>query len=338
MKTIRCPQCNLVCWKTISFCSRCNFDIQSLIESETAAETEQIGSFERNAVAHSVQNSGSFYERKSQNFNNDFQEDQTSYQSNNQNNFHSSNSRNPYENRRGNNAGNFRTPNQFGGQTVKTKKGLAIASLVLGILGMPWFTMIIASLFAALLSLILGTAGIVIGLALLLLIPVIALISGIVSLKRVKRQPHEFGGKGLAIAGICCSGFSLVFLPIVAAIAIPNLLAARRAANEGSAISSIKTLAKAESAYRTTNATPCADLDALEKRQLIDGVLKSGEKSGYRFVMSKLPTAKQDCAITATPISDSTGSRSFYYSTEDGEIRARKYDGKMADMNDEPIN
>ena len=55
-------------------------------------------------------------------------------------------------------------------------------------------------------------------------------------------------------------GFSLiellivvVIIGIIAAIAIPNLLAARRAANEGSAIASLRTLHGAQSTYFATH-------------------------------------------------------------------------------------
>ena len=55
-------------------------------------------------------------------------------------------------------------------------------------------------------------------------------------------------------------GFSLiellivvVIIGIIAAIAIPNLLAARRSANEGSAISSLRTLHGAQMTYAATN-------------------------------------------------------------------------------------
>lgn len=330
MKTVRCPQCNLVCWNTVLFCNRCGFDIQSIIEKESTADER---SFEQNAYGHSAQNSSSFDEQNSRNFSANHYANPSDNQGVNEG-YRQNYSRNTYDNGYGR---NYQNPNQYGNNPNKTKKGMAIMSLVLGILGMPWFMMFIAGIIAVLLSLVLGNAGLVIGFSLTLLVPIIALILGIVSLKRANKKPLEYGGKGIAIGGICCSAVGLLIIPIFAAIAVPNLLAARRAANEGSAISSLRTLAGAEATFRKTKGIACADLTVLGSAQLIDSVLARGEKTGYRFIINKLPTLNGDCAITATPISESIGNRAFYYSTEDGEIRARKYNGQLADMNDEPI-
>ena len=99
-------------------------------------------------------------------------------------------------------------------------------------------------------------------------------------------------------------GFSLIeliivllTLSIIATIAIPNLLSARRAANEGSAVSSLRTLHGAQMTYQTsigggnyagTNGSTgdAVGLAALSSAALIDPVLGSGTKSGYNYVGS----------------------------------------------------
>lgn len=98
------------------------------------------------------------------------------------------------------------------------------------------------------------------------------------------------------------SGFSLIeliivllIIAIISVIAIPNIIAARRSANEGSAISSLRTLHGAQLTYKTTTgagnyagtSSPIGDtagLATLNNEGIIDAVLGNGTKSGYRYV------------------------------------------------------
>src|SRR5688500_12516054 len=93
------------------------------------------------------------------------------------------------------------------------------------------------------------------------------------------------------------AGFSLIellivveILGIIMAIAVPNLLASRRAANEGSAVSSMRTIHSCQMTYKaTTGVGDYGDLPTLALATLTDVVLGSGSKSGYNFVVTPTP-------------------------------------------------
>jgi prepilin-type processing-associated H-X9-DG protein len=102
---------------------------------------------------------------------------------------------------------------------VKTS-GMAIASLVLGILGLCGITALVG------------------------------LVLGIVSLVKINRSGGRLSGQGLAIAGICVSGFMLFFsIPVMAAMLLPALAQAKQKAQRINCVNNMKQLGLAVRMY-----------------------------------------------------------------------------------------
>jgi len=138
-------------------------------------------------------------------------------------------------------------------------------------------------------------------------------------------------------------GFSLIELLIVvaiiliiAAIAIPNLLRARIAANESSAAASIRTINTAEVSYGSFypavgfpanigilgGAAPCTP--AVATACILDAQLTTGNKSGYTFTAAGLlpvNAANTEFVSNAVPNTLNTTGVKGFCGTEDNAVR-----------------
>jgi prepilin-type N-terminal cleavage/methylation domain-containing protein len=152
-------------------------------------------------------------------------------------------------------------------------------------------------------------------------------------------------------------GFSLIELLIVvaiiliiAAIAIPNLLRSKMAANEASAVASLRTYNTSLIAYQTTYATlPTTDFSQLgpvaagavpsaSAADLVDNLLGivTPVKSGYTFKYTPVAaTPVTQYTILAKPSSTSTGQR-YFFTDQSGVIR-QSTDGTTPTVTSTPI-
>jgi type IV pilus assembly protein PilA len=218
--------------------------------------------------------------------------------------------------------GSFATPPPLDGNPPTS--GKAIASLVCGI-----FTIFLPASIAA-------------------------VILGHMAHSEIRKSAGRIGGQGIATTGLVLGYLGLMVLPImiVAAIAIPNLLRARMAANEASAVASLRTIETAAVVYSSEyeNGFPSSlevmgsasgSEAACNHANLIHAPLASGQKSGYVFTYTPVfpdnsaapvispKAAAKGCTsggasgftVTAEPLQrGSTGMRSFF-ADQTGVIR-----------------
>src|ERR1700689_5000370 len=85
---------------------------------------------------------------------------------------------------------------------------------------------------------------------------ILAIIFGHLAVSEIRRSAGRLKGEGIAIAGLILGYVGLAVIPVVliiAAIAIPNLLRARMAANEAAAIRSVGVLVVSEVSYSSSH-------------------------------------------------------------------------------------
>jgi type IV pilus assembly protein PilA len=153
-------------------------------------------------------------------------------------------------------------------------------------------------------------------------------------------------------------GFSLIELLIVvtiiliiAGIAIPNLMHSKMTANEAAAVETLRTLNSTAVMYSLTysgyphtisnlgpnSGTPTPSETSAD---LIDSVLATGVKSGYKFTW--VPgTADQgghvlSYAIVASPVQPGTTGQKYFFTDQSGTIR--QSNSGTADSSSTPIS
>lgn len=189
---------------------------------------------------------------------------------------------------------------------------------------------------------------------------VLAIVFGHLSRSEIKRSGGRLTGAGKALAGLILGYAGVAFIPLVlilAAIIIPNVLRARIAANQVSAVGSLRVYSAAEITYdsrynRGFSATlgdlgpPASGATSTpDGAGLVDSVLSGGSSTamaavehGYRFTYSPGPEQGGRIAtfqIWADPVTPGTTGQNHYYTDQTGVIRYQTE--TRADQNSPPL-
>ncbi len=177
----------------------------------------------------------------------------------------------------------------------QARKGLAIASLVLGIISIPTLGL-------------LGVGAIV------------AIVLGVIALGRIKKEPATYGGKGMAIAGIITSVVSLLLVAVFVIVAAPMLLKrSLETARETAAIQTLRTIHNSQATYQATKERFGTLKELNEEGLLYSRYVNGTPVDGYIYTSVAEVTQDKYC-VQATRHDPSTASRDFNV-TEDGTIR-----------------
>jgi len=194
-------------------------------------------------------------------------------------------------------------------------------------------------------------------------VPIALLASAIVALRTVGAEPKGERFLGAALL----HGFAYLGIPLLgAAIVIPSLVRSPIAANQASAVGSLRTINTAMITYQSTYENGFApSLEALgppspsassgsttpatpscRAADFIDAPLTSGRKSGYVFQLTPGPPAEktppgcpvgvQSYTLTARPASSKVG-RQSYFTDQTGVIRFTEED-RLATVKDPPLS
>ena len=184
-------------------------------------------------------------------------------------------------------------------------------------------------------------------------VAIAAVVLGHLSLSDIRKSGGRLVGNSIATAGLVLGYMGLAAIPfilIIAAITIPNFVDSRKAANEASAVGSLRSIEVGEVTYSATYGNGfSSDLASLggteancDHAALIDAALASGVKSGYVFSYAPMKPSRQAASgcraagfsaygATADPVSRGTTGRRSFFTNQTGIIRSDANGGASAD-------
>ena len=129
-------------------------------------------------------------------------------------------------------------------------------------------------------------------------------------------------GKTIAIVLAAVVVVGVVVVGVIAAIAIPALMRARAAANESSAIGTLRVIASAEATYYS-NHSSYGSLSDLRSESLVGpGIADGSERNSYRF--REVKVSDDAFEFSAEPTEEYTAGTRSYNITDDYVIRYRE--------------
>jgi type IV pilus assembly protein PilA len=168
---------------------------------------------------------------------------------------------------------------------------------------------------------------------------VLAVVFGHVARSQIRKSAGRLKGAGMSLAGMILgyAGLTLVVvILLIAAFAIPNLTRPKSAANEASAISSLRDIARAAIEYQDAyhgyppglsalGPPPAGHAPDADGAGLIDARLTSGSKNGYTFqyhaASSQGDGVFDGFDANADPITPGTTGARHFHIDESGVIR-----------------
>jgi type IV pilus assembly protein PilA len=158
---------------------------------------------------------------------------------------------------------------------------------------------------------------------------IVAIVLGHISRSEIRKSAGRLTGDGIALAGLILRYMGVVAIPIIliiAAIAIPNLLRARIAANESAAAASVRELVSGEISYQATHQEAGFTCSLSDLSGQIDSKLTSGFKYGYTFFLQNCTAEKEGGPIskfqvTAIPKVPNTSGRRAFCTDESAVVR-----------------